>query len=195
MKAAKISKKILVLLTLACTVLLSGCTWEEFAKAMGLDQPKEALFVLSFHRDVRYPRGNLQSEQPLLMPDGTQRIVERYPLFSSHQIIEVSAQPVPGKEGYYRLFLRPDQKGRMMWMQLTVQCQHEPAVILLDGIYLGDFRTLEIGKGNEIWVELPLDVDAVRALNIVKYANDNYSFFNGGKREDKMLVFPENQNR
>ena len=46
-----------------------------------------------------------------------------------------------------------------------------------------------VGKGNEIWLELPLDVDTVRAQNIVKYANDNYRFFNGGNREDKTDPF------
>ena len=72
-----------------------------------------------------------------------------------------------------------------MWMQLTADSQHIPAVILLDGLYLGDFRTGQVGQGNEIWLELPLDIDAVRAQNIIKYANDNYRFFNGGQRTDK----------
>ena len=80
-----------------------------------------------------------------------------------------------------------------MWMQLTVQCQHEPATILLDGIYFGEFRTVKIGNGSEKWLELPLDVDAVRAQNMVKYANDNYRFFNGGNREDPNILFPENK--
>lgn len=188
----KIFKNTLIMLCAALSVFLCGCTLEDVEKFLGLDVPKEALFVLSFHRDVVYPRGNLQAEQPLRMPDGRTRIIERYPIMSSHCIVEATAQPVPGKEGFYRIFLRPDQKGRMMWMQLTAQCQQETAAVLLDGIYFGEFRTVTVGTGSETWVELPLDVDQVRALNIVKYANDNYRFFNGGSREDKMLVFPEN---
>ncbi|MBE6370303.1 MAG: hypothetical protein E7056_09145 [Lentisphaerae bacterium] len=191
----KIFKRIVLFAIAAVTLLQTGCTLEEIEEFLGLDVPKEALFVLSFHRDVVYPRGNLQAEQPLRMPDGRTRIIERYPIASSHNIVEITAQPVPGKEGFYRLFLRPDQKGRMMWMQLTAQCQQETAAILLDGIYFGEFRTVTVTNGSETWVELPLDVDQVRALNIVKYANNNYRFFNGGSREDKMLIFPENAKR
>lgn len=189
MKIKKFSSHLFMIIALLAMPFLSGCTIEEIERALGLDVPKEALFVLSFHRSVVYPRGNLQAEQIVLLPDGSSRIVERYPLMSSHNIVEVNAQPVPGKPGFYRLFLRPDQKGRMMWMQLTVEAQHDPATVLLDGLYFGDFRTVQVGKGNEIWLELPLDIDTVRAQNIVKYANDNYRFFNGGNREDKSDPF------
>ena len=185
MKIKKLSTALVIAAAALLMPLLSGCSVEEMERILGLDVPKEALFILSFHRQVTYPRGNLQAEQFVQMHDGNSRIVERYPLMSSHNIIEISAKPVPGKEGFYRLFLRPDQKGRMMWMQLTVDSQHTPAVVLLDGLYLGDFRTVQVGRGNEIWLELPLDVDEVRAQNIVKYANDNYRFFNGGQRTDK----------
>ena len=188
----KIFSKICLTAAAAVALILGGCTLEEWEKALGLDVPDEALFVLSFHRNVDYPRGNLNAEQPLRMPDGTTRIVERYPSMSSHQIVEVSAKPVPGKPGFYRLFLRPDQKGRMMFMQLTAQCLHESAAVLLDGIYLGEFRASAVTSGNEKWVELPLDLDAARAQHIVKYANDNYRFFNGGSREDKDIIFPKN---
>lgn len=187
----KVNSFKVVFLAAACAVmtLMCGCSVEEMEKFLGLDTPKEALFVLSFHRGVIYPRGNLQGEQPVPMPDGTSRIVERYPILSSHNILEIAAKPVPGREGFYRLFLRLDQKGRMMWMQLTAQSQQESSTILLDGIYFGEFKTIRVGKGNETWVELPLDVDAVRAQSIVKYANDNYRYFNGGSREDKLTTF------
>lgn len=189
----KIRSLFLVALAGAIT-FLCGCheQWEEF---LGLDMPTEALYVLSFHRDVIYPRGNLQAEQPLRMPDGRTRIIERYPTLSSHNIVEISAQPVPDKPGFYRLFLRPDHKGKLMWMQLSAQSQHEASAILLDGMYFGDFRTIEVARGNETWFELPLDVDAARALEIVKYANNNYRFFNDGHREDRAILFPENQPR
>ena len=189
MKSKKFARSRVMIFAMMLLPLLSGCSIEELERALGLDVPKEALFVLSFHRTVAYPRGNLQAEQIVLLPDGSSRIVERYPLMSSHNIVEVAAQPVPGKAGFYRLFFRPDQKGRMMWMQLTMEAKHDPATVLLDGIYFGDFRTVQVGRGNEIWLELPLDVDTVRAQNIVKYGNDNYRFFNGGKREDKSDPF------
>lgn len=185
MKSKKFFSYILAAAAWCVVLFTAGCSIEEMERALGLDVPKEALFVISFHRHVNYPRGNLQAEQLVPLPDGTSRIVERYPVMSSHYIVDASAKPVPGKDGFYRIFLRPDQKGRMMWMQLTAECQHSPATILLDGIYFGDFRTVEVGKGNEIWLELPLDIDAVRAQNIVKYANDNYRYFNGGNREDE----------
>lgn len=170
-------------------MLMCGCGVREWEDFLGLNQPTEAVFMLSFHRPVIYPRGNLQSELPLRLSNGKTLIVERYPIMSSHNIVEINAQPVPGKEGFYRLFLRPDQKGRMMWMQLTAQAQNEKHAILLDGMYIGDFKTITIGTGTETWVEMPLDIDAARALNIVKYSNDNYRFFNNGNREDKSDVF------
>ena len=193
MKVTIFFKRMMLVISAAASTLLCGCSVEEMEKLLGLDVPKEALFVLSFHRNVAYPHGSLQAEQPLTLPDGSSRVIERYPIMSSHNIIEIAARPVPGKPGFYRLFLRPDQKGRMMWMQLTVQSQHEPSTIMLDGIYFGEFRTANIGKGVEKWVELPLDVDTVRAQNIVKYANDNYRFFNGGHREDPSVLFPDNK--
>lgn len=168
-----------------------GCKIEDIERALGLDTPKEAVFVLSFHREVRYPRGNLQAEQPLRLSDGRSFIVERYPMMSSHNILEISAKPVPGKPGFYRLFLRPDQKGRMMWMQMTAQNQQDRIVILLDGLYFGELRTPTVTTGTEKWVELPLDVDAARALQMVKFANDNYRYFNGGDREDPNDIFSE----
>ena len=183
---------LLIVLAASLMSTMCGCSAQEWEDFLGLNQPSEALFVLSFHRPVAYPQGDLQAELALRTPDGRTRFVERYPIMSSHTIIEASAQPVPGKDGFYRIFLRPDQKGRMMWMQLTAQSQNENTAILLDGVYIGDFKTIKVGTGTEKWVELPLDIDAARALNIVKYSNDNYRFFNGGSREDKNLVFPEN---
>ena len=171
--------------------ILSGCTIEDVEKFLELDVPKEAKFMLSFHRDVVYPRGNLQAEQPLQMPNGRTRIIERYPILSSHNIVEIQGKPVPGKEGFYRLFMRLDQKGRLMWMQLTAQAQHESMAILLDGTYFGEFKTVTVGRGSEDWVELPMDIDAARALHIVKFANDNYRFFNGGRRDDRKVLFNE----
>ena len=175
----------------AALFVLCGCTMEEMERALGMDTPKEALFMLSFHKEINYPRGNLQGEMPMRMPNGTSRVLERYPMMSSHYIIDAAAKPVPGKEGFYRIFLKPDMKGRMMWMQLSVISRNEPVAILLDGLYFGELRPLEIATGDEAWVELPMDVDAARARQIVKYANDNYRFFNGGKREDAHKLFPD----
>lgn len=171
---------------------LSGCSISDMEKALGLDKPKEALFVISFHRPVAYPRGDLKAEQMLRLPDGKTCFVERYPMASSHNMINAVARPIPDKEGFYRISLQPDQKGRNMWIQLTAQFRHEPVIVLLDGMYLGQFKSTKVYDGTEKWVEMPLDVDAVRALNIVKYANINYRFFNGGSRTDKYELFPEN---
>ena len=79
----------------------------------------------------------------------------------------------------------------MMWMQLTALSRNEPVAIMLDGLYFGELRPREVSTGEETWVELPLDVDAARAQQIVKYANDNYRFFNNNKREDAHKLFPE----
>ncbi len=163
----------------------TGCEVADIEKFFAGDVPKDARFVFSFHRVVNYPRGNAQAEQPLRLPDGRTRIIDRYPIMSSHNIVDIAAQPVPGKDGFYRLYFKPDQKGRMMWMQLTAQSQHEPATVLLDGIYFGEFNTAQVGTGSEIWVELPLDVDGARAASIVKYANDNYRYFNNGAKDDQ----------
>ena len=176
---------------LGVALLLCGCSAEEMERLLGLDKPKEAVFMISFHREVTYPRGNLQSEMPMHMPNGVSRVLERYPMMSSHYIIDAAAKPVPGKEGFYRIFLRPDLKGKMMWMQLTAQARNEPVAVLLDGIYFGEFRPRSVSTGEEVWVELPLDVDTARARMIVKYANDNYRFFNGNKRDDAHKLFPD----
>ena len=172
-----------LLAALAAAAVLSGCTVEEMERFLGLDQPKEVICMLSFHKEIAYPRGNL--------PNGKRRVLERYPMMSSHYIIDAAAKPVPGKPGFYRIFLRPDVKGRMMWMQLTALSRQEPVAIMLDGIYFDELRPRDVYSGEEVWVELPLDVDAARAQQIVKYANDNYRFFNGGKREDAHKLFPE----
>lgn len=176
---------------LGVALLLCGCSAEEMERLLGLDKPKEAVFMISFHREVTYPRGNLQSEMPMHMPNGRSRVLERYPMMSSHYIIDAAAKPVPGKEGFYRIFLRLDLKGKMMWMQLTAQARNESVAVLLDGIYFGEFRPRSVATGEEVWVELPLDVDAARAQMIVKYANDNYRFFNGNKRDDAHKLFPD----
>ena len=175
----------------AALFVLCGCTMEEMERALGMDTPKEALFMLSFHKEINYPRGNLQGEMPIVMPNGRNRVLERYPMMSSHYIVDAAAKPVPGKEGFYRIFLRPDVKGRMMWMQVTALSRQEPIAVLLDGVYMDELRPRDIYDGEALWVELPLDVDGARAQQIVKYANDNYRFFNGGKREDAHKLFPE----
>ncbi len=184
-------KNLLMLAGAAFMTTFCGCSVEEMERILGLDVPKEALFMLSFHREVNYPRGNLKSEMTLIMPHSQRRVVERYPIMSSHYIVDIAAKPVPGRPGFYRLFLRPDQKGRMMWMQMSVLARNEPVAIMLDGIYFGEFKSLTVTEGTEKWVELPLDVDGARAKQIVKYANDNYRFFNGGSREDSRDLFPE----
>ena len=186
-----LAKLRVLLFAFAAASCLCGCTVEEMERLLGLDKPKEAIFMLSFHREVAYPRGSLQSEMPLYMSNGKVRVLERYPLMSSHYIIDAAAKPVPDKPGFYRIFLKPDLKGRMMWMQLTVLSRNEPVAIMLDGVYFGEMRPREIFSGEEKWVELPLDVDAARAQQIVKYANDNYRFFNNNKRDDIHKLFPE----
>ena len=187
-----IASRVKVLLSAAvAAVMLCGCTVAEMERLLGLDMPKEAVFMLSFHREIAYPRGNLKSELLLHMPNGKTRTLERYPMMSSHYIIDAAAKPVPGKAGFYRIFLKPDLKGRMMWMQLTAMSRNEPVAIMLDGLYFGELRPRQVSTGNETWVELPLDVDAARAQQIVKFANDNYRYFNGGKREDAHKLFPE----
>lgn len=187
----KYLKKLMFIAGAALMTVLGGCSLEEMERLFGLDMPKEALFMLSFHREVEYPRGNLKSEMSLVMPHGRRRVVERYPMMSSHYIVDIAAKPVPGRPGFYRLFLRPDQKGRMMWMQMSVLARNEPIAIMLDGIYFGELKSIAVTEGTEKWVELPLDVDGARAQQIVKYANDNYRFFNGGSREDTRELFPE----
>ena len=186
-----VAKIKLLLCSVAAVFVFCGCSVEEMERLMGLDTPKEAVFMLSFHKEVAYPRGNLQGEMPIHMPNGRTRVLERYPMMSSHYIIDAAAKPVPGKAGFYRIFLKPDLKGRMMWMQLTALSRNEPVAIMLDGMYFGELKPREVSTGEEIWVELPLDVDAARAQLIVKYANDNYRFFNGGKREDAHKLFPD----
>ncbi|MBR7145313.1 MAG: hypothetical protein IKD10_10260 [Lentisphaeria bacterium] len=188
---SRLSELRVLLFAFAAACFLCGCSAEELERLLGLDKPKEAVFMLSFHREVAYPRGNLQGEMPLRMPNGVTRVLERYPMMSSHFIIDAAAKPVPGKEGFYRIFLKPDLKGRMMWMQLTALSRNEPVAIMLDGLYFGELRPREVSTGEETWVELPLDVDAARAQQIVKYANDNYRFFNNNKREDAHKLFPE----
>lgn len=186
-----LSKLSVLLFALAAACFMCGCTVEEMERMLGMDQPKEAVFMLSFHREVTYPRGNLQSEMPVHMPNGKTRVFERYPMMSSHYIVDAAARPVPDKEGFYRIFLKPDLKGKMMWMQLTALSRQEPVVIMLDGLYFGELRPREVFSGEEKWVELPLDVDAARAQQIVKYANDNYRYFNNNKRDDAHKLFPE----
>ena len=188
---SRLSELRVLLFAFAAACFLCGCSAEELERLLGLDKPKEAVFMLSFHREVAYPRGNLQGEMPLRMPNGVTRVLERYPMMSSHFIIDAAAKPVPGKEGFYRIFLRPDVKGRMMWMQITALSRQEPVAVLLDGTYLDELRPRGVYEGEALWVELPLDIDGARAQQIVKYANDNYRFFNGGKHEDAHKLFPE----
>lgn len=182
-----------LLFALASVCFLCGCTVAEMERLLGMDQPKEAIFMLSFHREVTYPRGNLQSEMPVHMSNGRTRVFERYPMMSSHYIINAAAQPVPGKEGFYRIFIKPDLKGKMMWMQLSALARQEPVAIMLDGLYFGELRPREVFSGENEWVELPLDVDAARAQQIVKYANDNYRYFNNNKRDDAHKIFPDDK--
>lgn len=170
---------------LALAGLLAGCSVEDMERALGLNKPTEAKFMLSFHDEVKYPRGNSNVEQALQMPDGSTIIINILPFMSSRNIVEIAARPVPGKDGFYRLFLKPDQRGRTMWIQLSAQFRHRPAVILIDGSYYADFMPTKITDGSETWIELPVDFDAVMAGYLVKYANDNYRFFNDGATGDR----------
>jgi len=172
----------LVGLLLAALGLFCGC---EMEKLFDGDVPKEAKFMISFHDVVKYPRGNANIERALPLPDGGTIIINIIPFMSSRNIVEIAAKPVPDRPGFYRLFLKPDQHGRTMWIQLTAQFRHRPAVIVIDGNYYADFTPTTIGDGSESWIELPVDFDAVMAKYLVKYANDNYRFFNGGASEDK----------
>ena len=56
-----LTKLTVLLFALASVCFLCGCTVAEMERLLGMDQPKEAIFMLSFHREVTYPRGNLQS--------------------------------------------------------------------------------------------------------------------------------------
>lgn len=169
----------------AVPAVFSGCETEKLEQFFGLNIPKEAKFMMSFHNEVKYPRGNSNIEQMVQMQDGSTRIVNVLPFMSSRNIVEISARPIPGKDGYYRLSLKPDQRGRTMWIQLSAQFRHTPAVLLIDGVYYADVQPTKISDGSEEWVELPVDFDSVMAHYLVKYANDNYRFFNDGASKDR----------
>ena len=169
----------------AAAAVLTGCDADALERFFGLNMPKEAKFMISFHNEVKYPRGNSNIEQMIQMADGTTRIINVLPFMSSRNIVEISARPIPGKEGFYRLSIKPDQRGRTMWIQLSAQFRHTPALLLIDGVYYAEVQPTAITDGSEDWVELPVDFDAVMAHYLVKYANDNYRFFNDGATSDR----------
>ena len=169
----------------AAAAVLTGCDADALERFFGLNKPKEAKFMISFHNEVKYPRGNSNIEQMIQMADGTTRIINVLPFMSSRNIVEISARPIPGKEGFYRLSIKPDQRGRTMWIQLSAQFRHSPALLLIDGVYYAEVQPTTITDGSEDWVELPVDFDAVMAHYLVKYANDNYRFFNDGATGDR----------
>ncbi len=167
-----------IIFVLAFAIMLPGC--ETIKDAMTDDRMKEEnqpKYVISTHQLVKYPRANkLEIKVPAY--DGRSVWIVKTPFIHSRHIEEVQMVPRANEPNFYDLKLKLTRRGRLIWMQMSVQFRHEDLALLIDGMFYRVFRPGKITTEEDTWVLLEGPVDYSSAQGAVKNAKKNYEFFN-----------------
>ena len=161
----------------------SGC---EMMKALEDDSSSDQtdpaeyqpIYVLSFHQEIKYPRGLSKLERKAQAFDGREVWYNANQFLGSEYIEEIKAVEVPGKPERRKLILHLNRTGKLNWQLAYQESQTKPMIFLLDGKLMGAFNPGRPTSPDQEWYELDYEFDSVLADGIVKYSIKNYEFFN-----------------
>ena len=97
-----------------------------------------------------------------------------HPALSSNDIREAKAVPIKDRPELCTLQLRLNRQGRLKWQILYQLHKETPLIMLIDGVWVGDFAPGSLDDPDQEWVDVDCVVDSVTASGIVKHAPGNF---------------------
>ena len=115
--------------------------------------------VVSIHSIVKYPRGESSIERKIMSYTGEECYINTLPLLSSKEIKQIRIQPRSGEPDMYDLYLTLTDRGRKMWIGLSVANKGNQLAFVIDGMLYRKFvpRMLYDDVVQEIMIDGPFD--------------------------------------
>ncbi len=142
-------------------------------------------YLISFNEVIRHPRGVNRLEQRMVTYTGQEIWYKSHPALSSNDIREAKAVPIKDRPELCSLQLRLNRQGRLKWQILYQLHKETPLIMLIDGVWVGDFVPGSLNEPDQEWVDVNCVVDSVTASGIVKHAPDNYQEANPDDKENQ----------
>jgi len=141
-------------------------TWEEMQLP-----PKN---VVSLHEVIRTRRGD-SVERTVASYFGDDVTIHAMQLIDSSEIKYITPIPIPGDQGFYNLKLDLTERGRKLWINLSVQFKGTQLAFVIDGtVYRGIVpRLLEDDEATSVIIDGPFDQATALALQ----NNSKYNYF------------------
>ena len=138
-------------------------SWEEMQK--------DAKHVVSIHEVIRTKKGE-GVERTVASYFGNEVTINGLQLLDSSEIKSITPVPYPGDQGFYNLRLGLTDRGRKLWINLSVQHKGAELAFVIDGTVYRGFvpRMLDTDESTSVIVDGPFDQATALALqNNAKY--------------------------
>ena len=177
----KIFRKLLAPAALLCSVIFCcgyhSCDSEEVDLYMDPDNweemQKPAKNVVSIHEVIRKRTGD-SIERTVASYFGNDVTIHAMQLLDSSEIKYIQPVPIPGDQGFYNLRLDLTERGRKLWINLSVQHKGTELAFVIDGTVYRGFvpRMLDDDVDTDVIVDGPFD--QATALALQNNAKFNY---------------------
>ena len=177
--------RFLLPLTLLVTLIvsISGCKgYNDLIKSLeevdaeGAASNEKPEFVITVHSIVKYPRGT-KLERRITGYSGRSIWINTNAFIHSRNIEEIKLVPDPIYKSFKNLKIKLDRRGRLMWMQLSVQFRDKPLALVIDGMFYRLFTPTLMTDENQRWVTIKGPIDEVTAKALQKHAKTNYEYY------------------
>ena len=140
-------------------------TWEEMQLP-----PK---YVVSLHEVIRTRTGE-GVERTVASYFGDEVTIHSMQLIDSSEITNIQPVPIPGDQGFYNLRFDLTERGRKLWINLSVQHKGQELAFVIDGtVYRGIKPRLIGDEATSVIVDGPFDQATALALQ----NNSKYNYY------------------
>ena len=178
----KIFRKLLAPAALLCSVIFCcgyhSCDHEEVNLYMDPENWEEMQRppknVVSIHEVIRHKSGD-SIERSVASYFGGNVTIHSMQLIDSSEIKNITYIPIPGDQGFYNLRLDLTERGRKLWINLSVQHKGTELAFVIDGTVYRGFvpRMLDDDADMDVIVDGPFDQATAMALQ----NNAKYNYF------------------
>ena len=175
----KIFRRLLAPAVLICSAIFCcgyhSCDKEEIHLYFDPDSWEEMQlppkYVVSIHEVIRPARGD-SVERTVASYFGGDVTIHSMQLIDSSEIKYIQPVPIQGDQGFYNLRFDLTDRGRMLWINLSVQHKGTQLAFVIDGTVYRGFvpRQLEDDTATTVIVDGPFDQATAMAIqNNAKY--------------------------
>ena len=178
----KIFHKLLAPAALLCSVLFCcgyhSCDREEVRLYFDPDSWEEMQLppknVVSIHEVIRPRRGD-SVERTVASYFGDDVTINSLQLLDSSEIMYIQPVPIPGDPGFYNLQFNLTERGRKLWINLSVQHKGTELAFVIDGTVYRGFvpRQLVNDEATSVIVDGPFD----QATSMALQNNSKYNYY------------------